>query len=130
MGCGSAALMGLSIKGNQRDMDLSPSVILAEYLNRSGMKVYIDDPFYNAQALSRILPFTRSVDIVKNPAKVDAVFVMTGHDKYKAITQKDINKSPVYNASVIIDNVPIFKEFKFSDSTLYHAIGDGKLRSL
>ncbi|MDD3905546.1 MAG: UDP binding domain-containing protein [Candidatus Omnitrophica bacterium] len=130
MGCRSVLLMGLSIKGNQKNIELSPSVVLAEYFNRLGIKVYIDDPFYDKAALSRILPFSRNADILKKMPKIDAFFVMTGHNKYKRITQADIKRSPIYNASIIIDNVPIFKEFKFSDSTLYHAIGDGKLKAL
>jgi UDP-N-acetyl-D-mannosaminuronate dehydrogenase len=130
MGCKSAALMGLSIKGNQKNIELSPSVLLAEYLNKSGIKVYVDDPFYSPEGISKILPFTKSVNILKSPSKVDALFVMTGHNRYKAITQKEINGSSIYSASVIIDNVPIFKGFKFSDSTIYHAIGDGRMALL
>jgi len=130
MGCANAVLMGLSIKGNQKNIELSPSVVLAEYLNKSGVKVYIDDPFYTAEGLSKILPFAKRADIFKNPAKVDALFVMTAHSKYRAITQEEIDRSPIYNAAVIIDNVPIFKEFKFSNATTYHAIGDGQLKAL
>jgi len=127
MGCKSATLLGLSIKGNQKNVELSPSVILAEYLNKLGLKVYVDDPFYNKETLSKVLSFSKYTDIFKDGLKSDALFVMTDHNKYKYFTQDDIKALGIVNASVIIDNVPIFKGFKFSNSTVYHAIGDGKL---
>lgn len=127
LGCASAAILGLSVKGNQKNIELSPSVILAEYLNKMGIKVYVDDPFYDKASLSKILPFSRNMDILKDKFKADALFVITDHNKYKYITQDDINRLGIKNAAVIVDNVPLFKGFKFSPSTIYHVVGDGRL---
>ncbi|KWT78306.1 UDP binding domain-containing protein [Candidatus Magnetominusculus xianensis] len=125
-GCKSATILGLTTRGNQKNIELSPSVILAEYLNRLGVEVYVDDPFYNETALLNMFPFCRSTDILKDGLKSDALFVMTDHNKFKYISQADIRRCGIFNASVVIDNVPLFKEFEFSHSTIYHAVGDGR----
>jgi UDP-N-acetyl-D-mannosaminuronate dehydrogenase len=127
MGCTSATILGLTVRGEQRNIELSPSVILAEYLNKLGLKVNVDDPFYNQEALSAVLPFCRSVDITKQDLETDALFIMTDHNKFKGITQNDVENYGISKAKIIIDNIPLFNRFQFSPSTLYHAIGDGSL---
>jgi UDP-N-acetyl-D-mannosaminuronate dehydrogenase len=127
IGCSSATLLGISTKGNQKSIDASPALILAEYLGKLGMEVYVDDPFYNKKLLSKILPRCKNTDIFTDKLRTDALFVMIDHNRYKFITQDDICRLGINNAKVIIDNVPLFKEFKFSHSTVYHAIGDGKI---
>jgi len=126
----SATILGLTEKGNQKNLDLSPSVILAEYLNKLGITVYIDDPFYDDESLHELLPFSKSIDILKDKLRSEALFIMTDHNKYKYITQQDINSQKISNAGLIIDNVSLFKNYKFSHSTVYHAIGDGRLGTL
>lgn len=125
-GCKSAAILGLTTRGNQKTIELSPSVILGEYLNRLGVTVYVDDPFYSEAALAGIFPFSKCTDILTDGLKSDAMFVMTDHSKFKYISQADIGRLGIFNAAVVIDNVPLFKEFEFSHSTIYHAVGDGR----
>ncbi|WP_420266134.1 hypothetical protein [Candidatus Magnetominusculus dajiuhuensis] len=125
-GCKSATILGLTTRGNQKTIELSPSVILGEYLNRLGVVVYVDDPFYGEAALAGIFPFSRATDILTDGLKSDALFVMTDHNKFKCISQADAMRIGIFNAAVVIDNVPLFKDFEFSHSTIYHAVGDGR----
>lgn len=127
-GIKSVTILGLSVRGNQKDIALSPAVILAEYLSKSGMMVCIDDPFYDKESLSEILPACKSIDIFKDKLEAEALFVMTDHNKYKYITQEDIDSLGINKIPLIIDNIALFKNFKFNHSTVYHAIGDGNLR--
>lgn len=127
IGCKSVTMLGLSIKGNQKNIDLSPAVILAEYLSKLGVGVFVDDPFYDEKSLYEILPSCKVADILKDGLKSEALFVMADHSKYKYITQDNINRLGIYNARIIIDNIPLFIKFKFSSSTIYHAVGDGKM---
>lgn len=126
-GIKSVAILGISVKGNQKNIDFSPSVILAEHLSISGIDVYIDDPFYDEKELAEILPRCKTIDILDKKVDVDALFVMNDHDKFKYITQDDIDRLGLSNLSIIIDNVPLFKDFRFGHSTIYHAIGDGNI---
>lgn len=123
----SVTIMGLSIKGNQKNIDLSPSVILAEYLNQLDVKVYVDDPFYDEKSLSMLLPFAKRTDILKDKLKSDVVFIMTDHNKYRYMTQDDIDSSGFNDAKLIIDNVSLFREFRFLQRTNYHLVGSGTL---
>jgi UDP-N-acetyl-D-mannosaminuronate dehydrogenase len=125
-GCKSATILGLTTRGNQKNIELSPSVILGEYLNRLGVAVHVDDPFYTEAALTGVFPFFRSTDILKDGLKSDALFVMADHNKFKYISQAELHRLGIFNAAVVIDNVPLFREFRFSDSTIYHAVGDGR----
>ncbi|MCG6553785.1 MAG: hypothetical protein L7F77_15775 [Candidatus Magnetominusculus sp. LBB02] len=125
-GCKSATILGLTTRGNQKNIELSPSVILGEYLNRLGVEVFVDDPFYKDAALTSIFPFSQSTDILTDGLKSSALFVMTDHNKFKYISQDDIRRLGIFNAALVIDNVPLFKEFEFSHSTIYHAVGDGR----
>jgi UDP-N-acetyl-D-mannosaminuronate dehydrogenase len=129
-GIRSVAILGLSVKGNQKSIDFSPSVILAEYLSSSGIIVYIDEPLYNKIEILEILPTCKPFDIFTDKVFIEALFVMNDHNKFKFITQNDIKQFKLDNIPVIIDNVPLFNNYTFGLSTIYHAIGDGKIKIL
>ena len=129
-GCGTATILGLSVKGNQKNIEMSPSVILSECLNKLNIKVYIDDPFYDRRSMAKILPFAGHIDILKDAMKGEVLVIMTDHSKYKYITRKDIKRLNIDKASLIIDNTALFKNFDFPASVRYHMIGDGKLGSI
>ena len=126
-GINSVAILGLSVKGNQKSIDFSPSVILAEYFSSVGITVYIDDPLYSKKELLEILPRCQVFDILADKVIVGALFIMNDHNKFKYITQKDINELGLDTIPVIIDNVPLFSNYRFGRSTIYHAIGDGRI---
>jgi UDP-N-acetyl-D-mannosaminuronate dehydrogenase len=127
LGCKSVTLMGISVQGNQKDIDLSPSIVIAEYLNKLGIKVFIDDPLYDEPTIGILLPACKKVDVLKDGLKSEALLLMANHDKYKYVSQEDINSLGIRNARIIIDNVGIFKGFSFSPKTKYHLVGDGRL---
>lgn len=130
IGCKSVTIMGLTVRGNQKSIDLSPSVAIAEYLNKLGIDVYIDDPLYDKKTIQKLLPFSRHVDLVKEGLKSQAVLLMTDHNRYKYFTQKDIDSLGIRNALLVIDNVALFRDFKFSPKTVYHLVGDGKMGNI
>ena len=123
----SVTIMGLSVKGGQKSIELSPSLVIAEYLHRAGMTVYVDDPLYDKAAILRLLPFSKPVDILNSGLKSKVLFAMADHNEYRYLTQADIDSLKISDADLIIDNVGLFKDFKFSAATIYHFIGDGNL---
>lgn len=126
-GIKSIAILGLSVKGNQKNIDFSPSVILAEHLSMSGVSVYIDDPMYTEKELKDILPRCKKFNILKEKIDIEALFIMNDHSKFKYITQNDIDRLGIADIPLIIDNAALFVNFKFGHRTLYHAIGDGNM---
>jgi len=62
--------------------------------------------------------------------RAQAVLLMTDHNRYKYFTQRDIDSLGIRNASLIIDNVALFRDFKFSPKTIYHLVGDGKMGNI
>lgn len=126
-GIKGVTILGLSVKGNQKNIEMSPSVILSECLNKLNIEVYIDDPSYSRSSLAKVLPSAFYIDILKGGMRGEALFVMTNHNKYKYITSNDIKALGMDKASVIIDNVGLFRNFHFPQSVVYHTIGDGKL---
>ena len=129
-GCKAVTILGLSIKGNQKNVEMSPSVILSESLNKMNIDVYVDDPFYDRRSLSKILPFARYIDILKDGMKGEAIIAMTDHNKYKYITLNEIKSLGIDKASLIIDNVSLFRNFVFPSPVIYHVVGDGKMNSI
>ncbi|MBF0343321.1 MAG: hypothetical protein HQL06_03735 [Nitrospirae bacterium] len=129
-GIKSVVILGLSARSNQKNIALSPSVILSEYLSKSGVRVSIDDPFYDESAIKEILPLCEKIDIFKDRLECEALFVMTDHNKYRFITQEEIDFLGISKISLIVDNVALFKDFMFSPNTKYHTIGDGNVMFL
>ena len=127
MKCRSVTIMGISIRGGQKSIELSPSLVIAEYLHNRGIKVYVDDPLYNKATIKKLIPFSKPVDILREGLKSDAIFVMTDHNRYKYLIQGDVDSLKINKAKLVIDNLGLFKDFKFSNTTIYHLIGDGNL---
>ncbi len=60
----------------------------------------------------------------------DALFIFRDHSNYRFLSQINIDEKGISKTKIIIDDVGIFKNFKFSEKTLYHIPGDGNLSEL
>jgi len=120
----SVLIMGVSSKRNQRDMRLSLSVMLINYLFSIGMAVYIYDPLFSDK---EIMDIDDRIIVDNMSVKVDAVVCMTGHDDFQSLTQHQVNKNSLYNSKIIIDYFGVLRNLQFSNSTIYHSSGDGVL---
>ena len=129
-GVKKVCIFGISSKDTFKDIRFSPSVILAEYLNKIGIMVLIDDPHYDKDDILAIFPFAQYFDINTDKMNSDALFIFRDHNNYKFLSQNDINEKGISQTKIIIDDVGIFKNFKFSEKTLYHIPGDGNLIEL
>ncbi|MBF0329981.1 MAG: hypothetical protein HQL10_12550 [Nitrospirae bacterium] len=129
-GARSVTILGLSVKGDLKDIRLSPSLILAEYFNENGITVFVNDPFFTEKEIKEILPFANFIDIKNGKLITDAVFIMASHKEYRYFTQKDIERLCINNRKIIIDNTGLLKAFRFSSKATYHVPGDGKLQQL
>lgn len=125
-GCKSVTILGISVKGNLKNIELSPSVILAESLNKLGIKIFVDDPLFSTDALCRMLPFAEVIDIGREKVGTDALVLMAKHNKYRYLSQNDINSIILKNTKFIIDNTGLLKDFKFPKHIKYFLIGAGK----
>jgi UDP-N-acetyl-D-mannosaminuronate dehydrogenase len=128
-GCKKVAIYGVSGEGDLKEIRVSASVILAEYLKNLGLEVYLNDPLFDNSELESILPFTKIFNLV-DKADVECVIFMAPHNEYKYLTQKDLKEMGILNCEIIIDNTEFFKDYIFDEKTIYHIAGDGKLSEL
>ena len=126
----TVTILGITSRGNQMSLELSPSLLLAEHLLKIGITVFVDDPFYNAQRLPAVLPCAQSTDILKDGISSDALIVMIDHNKFKFITQKIFDSMDLSALKLIIDNTGLYRVIEFPEKIIYHAIGDGSLARL
>lgn len=128
-GIDSVVILGISNQDTLKDIRFSPSIIIAEYLNKLNINVFINDPNFTAMEINEILPFANYIDLLKG-VEQKAVLIMKDYDEYKELTQSDIEKLGIFNTDIIIDNIGLFRDFSFSSDTVYHKIGDGNLKGL
>lgn len=124
----SVTILGVSTKGSLRDIRLSSSIILAEYLQKHSIEVYVNDPNFTEDELNSILPFAKYIKI--KDINSEAIIVMNETKEYKFLNQKELDEIGITKAKVVIDNIGLFKNFLFSKNSLYHIVGDGNLERL
>lgn len=129
-GVKKVSILGISSKDTVKDIRFSPPVILAEYLNKIGITVYVDDPYYDKQGIKENVPFAKYIDIHSDRIESDALFVFRDYNDYKFLTQKDIEQKGIYKIGIVIDDVGLFENFQFSEKTVYHIPGDGNLKKI
>lgn len=126
-GINSVTILGLSSYNSMKDLRFSPSVMLAEYLNKENIKVYIDDDHFGKEEVSEILPYCEYIDVNSQVINSDVVFIMSLSKEYKFFTQNKIDEIGLSKVKYILDNTGFFKDFIYSDFTLYHQLCDGNL---
>ncbi len=126
-GIESCTVLGMSAMVDLKDVRLSSSRILAERLISLGIETRLHDPYYTADEINEILPGASFIDM--DMFDSECVVVMTAHRAYRFWTQVDINRL-CSSAKLIIDNPGLWENFDFSEGTIYHVPGDGKLEEL
>ncbi|MFA5339112.1 MAG: UDP binding domain-containing protein [Candidatus Omnitrophota bacterium] len=122
----SVEILGITYKGNQKDLTLSPSVTLADYLIKNGLKVSICDPYCTVDEIRR---YIKGVTVRSFPSKVfssDVVVVASDHNQYKCIAPQKVRDAK-NKVKLIIDNYGIWEHLRFEDPIRYHQVGDGSL---
>ncbi len=123
-------ILGISEKGDQKDVRLSPSLILAEHLLKRGVSLSLHDPYYSSEEINRLLSGADYLDVKLLSPDIDCIVMMTAHRFYRYMTQEDIDYMGISSVKIIIDNTGLWKDFKFSPDSLYHIPGDGNLKRL
>jgi UDP-N-acetyl-D-mannosaminuronate dehydrogenase len=123
----TVTLFGLSSYNSLKDTKMSPSIILAEYLNKNGIHVTICDNSFTNQEIKQILPYCEYMDIKKDKVTSNATIIMNVNNDLRFLNQTLIEKIGLYDANFIIDNTGFLKQFEFSKKTIYHQFGDDNL---
>ena len=129
-GISSVTIMGLSAEGARKDVRASAAILLAEYLNNMGVAVSIHDPCFTKGEIAEILPFATLSEMRNDSEYTESYVVMSQTQAYNYMTQADVQKNGLFDAKVIIDGVGVLKHFSFSSKTIYHEVGDGRLKAL
>lgn len=123
-------IFGISEKSDQRDIRLSPALILAESLLSKGVHVQMHDPYFDGDEIGELLPEADFLPGILEPLKCECIVMMTPHLEYHYLNQSDLDFLGITSAKIVIDNYGLWKDFRFKNDTIYHIPGDGKLRSL
>lgn len=122
----SVAILGITYKGNQKDLTLSPSVTLADYLIKNSVKVLLNDPLCPSKEIHK---FVKGAEVIEFPEKAflaDVLVLASDHNRYKYLTQSKLD-SLQKNVKLIIDNYGAWLHLSFGNKIKYHLVGDGTL---
>lgn len=125
----SVAIMGVTYRGNQKDLTLSPSVTLAEYFTRNEVKVFLDDPLCTKVELQKLIKGTSMVKSLDDAFSAEVIMLASDHNQYKYLSQSTLDGIKK-NTKLIIDNYGIWSHLKFGKKTRYYQTGDGSLNLL
>ena len=116
----SVTMLGLSSYNSMKDLRFSPSVMLAEYLNKENIKVYIHDDNFSKEEVSVVLPYCEFLDINSQVINSDVVVIMSLSKEYKFFTQNNIDEIGLSKTKYILDNTGFF--LKISNIMILHYI--------
>ena len=123
----SVTILGVSSYNSLKDVRMSPSVILAEYLYKNNIEVRVFDDRFQSEELQNLLPYCKFLDSKELAIKTDAVFIMNINNQLRFLNQTDIEKTGLFYSKFIFDNTGFFSKFKFSQDSVYHQFGDDEL---
>lgn len=122
----NVAILGLTYKGNQKDLMLSPAVTLADHLISNGVRVFLNDPFFSQEEIRKLIKGARVANFPAGVFSTDVTVVASDHNEYKYLTQEKLDKIHK-KTKLIIDNYGIWKYLSFGKKSRYHCVGDGSL---
>lgn len=125
----SVVILGLTYKGNQKDLTLSPSIILADYLIKNSVKVYINDPLFTEGEIHKLIKKAKVVDFPDGAFSTDVLVLASDHNEYKYLSQSTLDKIQK-KTKLIVDNYGIWLHLSFGKKIKYHQVGDGALNLL
>lgn len=125
----SVSIMGLTYKGNQKDLTLSPSVTLADYLIKNGIKVSINDPLFTKEEITSLVKRASVIDFPRGAFLHEVLVLASDHNSYAYLSQSILDTLKK-KTKLIIDNYGIWSHLSFGKSIIYHQVGDGRLNLL
>lgn len=124
---GYKSILLLGVRSVQELM-LSPSLIIAESLQRVGVDVGVHAPSHPPSKLLSMISGAVYFDFSEGDfSKYDAIILVSDFPEYRLVSQDFISRKVSGNISLIIDSCGVWSRFSFGDKTLYHRIGDGTL---
>ncbi len=123
----NVTILGLASYNSLKDISLSPSMILAEYLHNNNISIAIHDENFSREEIKEVLPYCQYLNYEKDKIKSQAVIVMSLCEEYKFFTQKKLQDIGFLNSKYIFDNTGFFKDFDYKNGPVYHCFGDGNL---
>lgn len=125
----SVAILGITYRGDQKDLTLSPAVILANYLIKNSVKVVINDPFCTKDEIRHLVKNAELINFPDDLFCTDAIVLASDHSQYKHVSQSVIDKKRK-KTKLIIDNYGAWNHLDFGKGIKYHCPGDGSLKLL
>ena len=125
----SVAILGVTYKGNQKDLTFSPSITLADYLIKNSIKVFLNDYFCTKNEMNRLTKGAKIIDFPEEAFLKDVLVLASDHNEYKYLSQSTLDKIK-NKTKLIIDNYGIWSHLKFGNRVKYHQVGDGSLNLL
>lgn len=123
----SVTIFGLSSYSSLKDIKMSPSVILAEYLNKNGIHVTVCDDSFSYEEIKEVLSYCDCIDIKKDKINSDAAVIMNINNELRFLNQYKLKNAGLFDVKFIIDNTGFLKQYEFSKETIYHQFGDENL---
>ena len=119
-------MLGLSYKGDLKVHVLSPTIRLSRRLIERGLKVKVNDPYYTADEIKRIVG-TDTFAFPNDLPEFDCIVIVAGHRIYKAIPEARL-MSYLKSCKLVIDNLEeTWQAFNWASTDIhYHVAGDSK----
>ncbi|MGK7346158.1 MAG: UDP binding domain-containing protein [Candidatus Nitrospinota bacterium M3_3B_026] len=105
-------VMGISYKGDLKVHELSPAIKIIERLVSSGRRIFVNDPYYSEEEISRL--FNGKVtpyDIKAGLDGFDSIVIVTDHKMYGRIPLRRLT-GELKEGCAVFDNYGIWKKFK------------------
>lgn len=125
----SAAILGITYKGNQKDITFSPAITLADYLIKNSVKVFLNDSFCTKIEIERLAKGAEIIGFPDKAFSADVLVLASDQNEYKRLSQSMLDRVPM-KTRLIIDNYGIWSHLKFKNRIKYHQVGDGSLNLL
>lgn len=122
-------ILGVCEKGDQKDVRLSGTLVLAEKLIEENITVRLHDPYFTQEGIVAIVPGAQYAHLDGGMPETQCLVLMTDHRVYRYLTQPDLNRI-IGSARLVVDNPGLWEKFSFPRETIYHVPGDGKLEWL
>jgi nucleotide sugar dehydrogenase len=114
----SICVLGISYKGDIKDIQISPALKVIKYLEELGANLKIYDPFYKNETVQG---FQVNSSLKEAISGTKAVVVLTDHSEFKKIDFKMLI-NPNQNL-ILIDARNIYDKFDLPNDTIYCGVG-------
>jgi UDP-N-acetyl-D-mannosaminuronate dehydrogenase len=120
-GVRNVGILGIAYKGDLKVHVLSPTLRITKRLTEKGVKVKINDPYYNTEEIRR-LTGAENFEFPDGLVEFDCVVIVAGHRLYKAISESKL-RSYLKNCKLILDNLEeTWRDFDWHSSGIRYVI--------